>query len=214
MPRRNLIPLVLVALLLVLALVFAVLGQASSPARGSLAVQNATDATFGSPTGSQSFTMNLIASLAPGTGGGNVTQRRVIAFDSPDRMTVFQHEGTRTVRIAVLGPAAIPCVLRAYTSVVGGSTPWNANGDSFTRDETLADFSARVPHTAGGVCAPHPSAAHGTVAERAIVRSGYLIDLTLIVSVPSVLPGGGTTHGVESEQLQMRTIGGTTVRDL
>ena len=104
-------------------------------------------------------------------------------------MTVFQHEGTRTVRIAVLGPAAIPCVLNAYTSVVGGSTPWNANGDSFTRDETLDDFSARVPHTAGGVCAPRPSEAHGTVAERAIVRSGYLIDLTLIVSVPSAVPG-------------------------
>ena len=63
-PRRNLIPFTLLAVLVILALVFAVIGQTSSPNRASLAVQNATSATFGDPAGSNSFTMNLSASLS------------------------------------------------------------------------------------------------------------------------------------------------------
>ena len=120
------------------------------------------------------------------------------------------------MRVAVLGPSAIPCVLSAYTSIVGGTTAWNADGDSYTRDESLADFSARVPHSSGTTCAPQPSAVHGTVAERAILRSGYLVDLTLIVSVPPQrLPDGRpAAHGMEGERLQLLTIGGTAVADL
>jgi hypothetical protein len=131
-------------------------------------------------------------------------------------LTVYQEVGARTVRVAVLGPRAVPCVLSAYTSIVGGNTAWNASGNTYTRDESLADYSARVPHSSGTTCAPQASAVHGTVAERAILKSGYLVDLTLIVSVPAqrLADGRPAAHGMEGERLRLLTIGGTRVADL
>jgi hypothetical protein len=217
-PRRNLIPFALLAVLVILALLFAVLGQTSAPSRGSIAVQNATSATFGDPTGSTSFSMNVANSLAPTLHSSAISQERLIVYKEPTRLTVYQRSDTRPpARVAVLGASAIPCVLSAYTAIVGGSTAWNANGDSsYTRVESLADYSARVPHSSGSTCAPQPSAVHGTVAERAILRSGYLVDVTLIVSVPAqrLADGQPATHGVEGERLQLLTIGGTSVADL
>ena len=216
-PRRNLIPFALLAALVVLALLFAVLGQTSSPSRGSIAVQNAAGATFGDPTGSTSFSMNVANSLAPTLHSSAITQERLVVYSAPTRLTVYQRTATRPpVRIAVLGADAIPCVLSAYASMVGGSTAWNGNGDSYTRVESLADYSARVPHSSGSTCAPQPSAVHGTVAEQAILRSGYLVDVTIIVSVPAQrLPDGQpATYGVEGERLQLLTIGGASVADL
>jgi len=215
-PRRNLIPFALLAVLVILALVFAVVGQTSSPNRASLAVQNATGATFGDPAGSNSFSMNLSASLAASLNAGSISQVRFITYSAPSRLTVYERVGARTVRLAVLGPSAIPCVLSAYTSIVGGSTAWSAEGNTYTRDESLADFSARVPHSSGTTCEPQPSAVHGSVAERAILKSGYLVDLTLIVSVPAqrLANGRPASHGIEGERLHLLTIGGTAVADL
>jgi hypothetical protein len=215
-PRRNLIPFALLGVLAVLALVIAVVGQTSSPNRASLAVQNATNATFGDPAGSVSFSMNLTNSLSASLHASSISQERLISYRAPSRLTVYQRVGTSAQRIAVLGPSAIPCVLSAYTSIVGGSTAWNANGTTYTRDESLADYSARVPHSSGGTCAPEPSAVHGTVAERAILKSGYLVDLTLIVSVPAqrLADGRPASHGIEGERIQLLTIGGTSVADL
>ncbi len=141
---------------------------------------------------------------------------RLITYRTPAPLTVYQRSGVRTVRIAVLGPAAIPCVLRAYTSIVEGATAWNGGGDTYTRVESLADYSARVPRSSGATCAPRPSAVHGTVAERAILKAGYLVDLTLIVSVPAqpLADGRPAPHGIEGERLQLLTIGGTPVADL
>ena len=216
MPRRNLIPLVLVIVLLVLALVFAVLGQSSAPNRSSLRVQNATSATFGDPTGTESFSLQLTDSLSATLTTGATTERRLIVYTAPDLLTVSQYVGTRTVRVATLGPAAIPCVLGAYASIVDGSTPWMATGDNYTRDESLADYSGRVPHLSGRTCTPQPSAVRGTVAERAILKAGYLIDLTLIVSVPPqrLANGKEAAHGTEGERLQLLSIGHTAVAKL
>ena len=219
MPRRNLIPFVLLAVLVVLALVFAVIGQTSSPNRASLAVQNASSATFGDPTGSTSFSMNRIDSLSAALhSSSSISQERIITYraPAPARLTVYQRSAVGLRRVAVLGPDAIPCVLSAYTAIVGGNTAWNANGDTYTRVESLADYSARVPRASGGHCAPQPSAVHGSVAERAILTSGYLVDLTLIVSVPpqTLANGRAATSGVEGEQLQLLTIGGTPVAKL
>ena len=211
MPRRNLIPFALLAVLVILALVFAVVGQTSSPNRASIAVQNATSATFGDPAGSNSFSMNLSASLSASLRSGSISQERLITYRPPGHLTVYQRVGADARRVAVLGPSAIPCVLSSYTAIVGGNTAWNANGNTFTRDETLADFSARVPHSSATTCAPQPSAVHGSVAERAILKSGYLVDLTLVVSVPAqrLANGQPAPHGIEGERLQLLTIGGT-----
>jgi hypothetical protein len=218
-PRRNLIPFALLAVLVVLALLFAVIGQTSSPNRASLAVQNASNATFGDPTGSTSFSMNRLDSLSAALHSrSSISQERVITYHAPapTRLTVSQRTGTGLRRVAVLGPSGIPCVLSAYTAIVGGNTAWNAAGDTYTRVESLADYSARVPHASGTTCAPQPATVHGTVAERAILRSGYLVNLTLIVSVPpqTLANGRPATSGVEGEQLQLLTIGGTAVANL
>jgi hypothetical protein len=215
-PRRNLIPFVLLAVLVILALVFAVVGQTSSPNRNTLAVQNATNATFGDPAGSNAFSMNLSASLSASLRSGSISQVRLITYSPPGRLTVSQRVGASTHRVAVLGPSAIPCVLSAYTSIVGGDTAWNADGNTYTRDESLADFSARVPRSSATTCAPQPSAVHGSVAERAILKSGYLVDLTLIVSVPAqrLADGRPATHGLEGERLQLLSIGGTLIANL
>ena len=221
MPRRNLIPFTLLAVLVILALAFAVIGQTSSPNRASLAVQNATSATFGDPAGSNSFTMNLSASLSASLHASSISQERLITYrapsGAPSRLTVYERVAPGTVRrLAVLGPSAIPCVLSSYASIVGGGTAWSGDGHIYTRDETLADFSSRVPHSGGTTCAPQPSGVHGSVAEQAILRSGYLVDLTIIVSVPAqrLANGSPASHGVEGERLQFLTIGGTTVADL
>jgi hypothetical protein len=216
-PRRNLIPFALLAVLLVGALIFAIIGQTSSPNRASLAVQNANSATFGDPTGSTSFSMNRVDSLSATLHSRSISQVRLITYRAPAPLTVYQRSGARSVRrLAVLGPSAIPCALSAYSAIVGGNTAWNANGDTYTRVESLADYSARVPHPSGGTCSPQPSAVHGTVAERAILKSGYLVDVTLIVSVPAQTLANGrpAVHGVEGERLELLTIGGTAVANL
>jgi hypothetical protein len=160
--------------------------------------------------------MNLSASLSASLHSSFTSQRRLITYRAPGPLTVYQLVGARTVRLAVLGPSAIPCVLSSYTSIVGGDTAWNADGNTYTRDESLADFSSRVPHSSGTTCEPQPSAVHGSVAEQAILRSGYLVDLTLIVSVPAqrLANGRPAAHGIEGERLAFLTIGGTAVADL
>jgi hypothetical protein len=216
-PRRNLIPFALLGALVILALVFAVVGQTSAPNRDTLAVQNATSATFGDPAGSNSFSMNLSLSLSGSLRSRELSQERLITYRSPSQLIVSQRVGAVTHRVAVLGPNAIPCVLRAYTSIVGGDTAWTTDGTTYTRDESLADFSARVPHSSATTCAPQPSAVHGSVAERALLKSGYLVDLTFIVSVPAQHRADGrpATPGlVEGERLQLLTIGGTAVANL
>lgn len=216
MPRRNLVPFVLLALLVVLALVFAAIGLRSSPNRASLTVQNATSATFGDPPGSSSFSMIRIDSLAPTARSARIRQERLITYHASSHLTVSQRQGSTMVRIAVLAPAAVPCIVSTYTGIVGGSTAWNASGNTYTRVESLADFSARVPDSSAPDCAPVPSAVRGTVAERAILRSGYLVDLTLVVNVPSQRTASGrpAAHGVEGERLELQSIGGTPVTDL
>ena len=188
--------------------VFAVIGQTSSPNRASLAVQNATSATFGDPTGSNSFTMNLSASLSASLHSSFTSQdaSSPTATGPADRLRTgrFKHRAS-----AVLGPTAVPCVLSSYTTIVGGSTAWSGDGNTYTRDETLADFSSRVPNSSSTTCEPQPSAVHGSVAEQAILKSGYLVDLSLIVSVPAqrLANGRPAAHGIEGERLEFVRIG-------
>ena len=215
MPRRNLIPFALLAVLALATLGFAVLGASSAPGAATLTVQNASTETFGSPTGSTSFAMDVVSTLSAGAGTGTITQARLVAYVPPQHMAVYQVTGRSTRLLAVLDQSAITCALSAYTSIVGGTTPWTANGSTYTRTETLAVYSARVPRTAGPSCAPQPTAVHGRVLEIAVVRSGYLISVRLTVVVPPQKLSNGTeaAHGAESEALVLLRINGTPTRD-
>jgi hypothetical protein len=210
MPRRNLVPLVLVAVLALLALVFALVGTSSAPSSSTLVVQNATGETFGAPPGTTSFSMRMVDSIAPVAGSASISQTRLIAYAPPGRTAVYE-VGSTTKLIALLGEQGSQCALSAYTSIVGGPVAWNAKGaGSYTRTESLADYSGRVPYATGTTCSPRPSTVHGTVAEVADVESGYLVGLQLSVVVPPQrLPNGtAAAHGVEGETLNLLKIDG------
>jgi hypothetical protein len=210
MPRRNVIPLVLLAVLGVLTALFAALAVSASPGSATVTVQNASGATFGSPTGAASFSMNLINTLSSGPNTGTLTQARLIDYVPPDRMAVYQ-AGPRRTLLAVLSPAAVTCALSGYGTIVGGTTPWTAEGTGFGRTESLMTYSARVPHPVGRTCEPKPTPVHGQVFETAVVKGGYLVNLHLTIVVPPQTLDDGTqaAHGIEGETLQLLQVNGT-----
>jgi hypothetical protein len=210
-PRRNLIPLVLLAALSVGALGFAVLGASSAPSGATLTVQNASVRTFGSPTGSTSFAMDLVNTISAGGAKGTISQVRQVDYRPPDRMSVYQEAGSSSKLIAVLTPSAIACSLSTYTAIVGGSTPWTGDGTAFVRTESLATYDARVPAASATTCLPRSTTVQGTVHERAAVRAGYLVGVRLTVVVP---PQAHATSGVENQALVLLEINGTHVSAL
>ncbi len=219
MSRRHLIPLTLLAVLVVLTGVFAVVGASSAPSAETLTVQNASTRTFGSPTGAVSFVADLTDTLTSGAhSSGTLSQQRIVQYAAPtERIAVYQVTSSGTKPLAVLHQPSVSCVLSAYASFVAGPTPWTATGSgTYTRTESLMDYSARVPHTGGTTCQPQPSAVQGQVTEKAVVRSDYLIAVRLTVVVPpqKLSNGRPAAHGVEGEQLVMIQIGNTAVRTL
>jgi len=210
-PRRNLIPLALLAVLALGTLAFALLGASSAPSGATLAVQNGSARAFGSPTGVTSFALDLVTTI-PATGtGAPVSQVRGVAYVPPSRMTVSQVSGSTSKLIAVLPPSASTCSLSTYTAIVGGSTPWTASGAAFVRTETLAAFDARVPAATATSCEPRSSTVQGTVQERAAVRSDYLVGVRLTVVVPpqKLANGQPAASGVENQALVLLEINGT-----
>ena len=214
MPRRNLVPLVLLGVLTLLTAGFAALAVSAAPPTGSVIVQNATAQTLGSPLGTTSFTLELSTALA-GAGGAAGTTVLLIDFKPPDRLTVFRATPTE-VPLGQLPPSAITCVLSSYSAIVQGATPWKATGSKYSRTESLQDFSARVPKPNGRTCTPRQSGAHGQVVEQAVVRSGYLIAMRTTTVVPSqTLPGGSqATAGTQTETFVFLQINGTSSRKL
>jgi hypothetical protein len=199
--RRDHIPLALVALLALLTGGFAVLAVSMAPNGASLAVQNASEATFGLPLGSHSFSLDLISTVSSGRGGGVISQERYINYMPPDRMVVYRTSPSVKL-LGVLHADAIAKVLAGYAAVTAGSTPWVDHGARYTRTEELVPFSARVSHI--------PSAV-GKVYETAIVWEGYLIYINLHVVVPSQTFTGGKSDagGVVGETFHMLRILGT-----
>lgn len=211
MPHRNLIPLVLLAILAVGTLGFAVLGASSAPSGATLAVQNGSTRTFGTPTGSTSFAMDLVNTISAGGSKGTISQVRQVVYKPPHRMAVYQEVGSSSKLIALPRPSTIPCTLSAYTAIVGGSTPWTPSGKAFVRTETLAAYDARVPVSTATTCAPRASTVQGTVRERAAVSAGYLLGVRLTVVVPAQTLANGqrATSGVENQALVLLAINGT-----
>ncbi len=211
MPRRNLIPLVLLAVLGLGALGFAVLGASSAPSGATLEVQNASARSFGTPTGSTSFSMDEINTISAGGSQGKVSQVRQIVYRPPNRLSVYQLVGKTAKLIQVARPSTIPCTLSTYAAIVSGSTPWTPSGKTFVRTETLAAYDARVPVSTATTCSPQPSTVHGTVEERAAVADGYLIGVRLTVHVPAQTMANGqpATPGTENQALVLLEINGT-----
>jgi len=208
MARRNFIPLALLALLAVLTAVFAVVGASSAPTAANIEVQNATDQTLGTPTGANSWIMDLVTSVQVGAGsGGGTSQERIIKYVAPDQMTVYDVSGG-TARPAggVRQPA---CVLSFYAATLRGNASWQEhNGGTYTRTESLADYTARVPvpGPTGTTCQPVPSTIQGQVHQAAVVRSGYLIAFSTQVAIPA--------HGTQDETQLFVRIGNVDVRTL
>jgi hypothetical protein len=215
-PRRNLIPLTLLAVLGLGTLGFAVLGASSAPSGATLTVQNASVRTFGSPAGSTSFAMDLINTISAGSSKGTISQVRQVDYLPPSRMTVYQEVGSTSKLIATLSPSAIACSLSTYTAIVSGSTPWTGNGTAYVRTESLADYDARVPQATATSCEPQPTSVRGQVEERAAVRAGYLVGVRLTVVVPAQTLENGqpAAHGTEEQALVMLQINGTRIRAL
>ncbi len=216
MPRRNLIPFALLAVLAVATLGFAVLGASSAPGAATLTVQNASTETFGSPTGSTSFAMDVVSTLSAGTGSGTITQARLVAFVPPQHMAVYQVTGRSTRLLAVLDQSAVTCALSAYTSIVGGTTPWTAAGQHLHEDRDARRLlRPGAEHDGAIVLTTAHRGAAGSVTEIAVVRSGYLISVRLTVVVPPQKLSNGTeaAHGAESEALVLLRINGTPTRD-
>ena len=211
MPRRNLIPLLLLAVLGLGTLGFAVLGASSAPSGATLTVQNASVRTFGTPTGSTSFAMDLVNTISAGGSKGTVSQVRQVDYRPPNRMSVYQEVGSSSKLLAVLSPSAVTCSLSTYTAIVGGTTPWTAAGAAFVRTETLATYDARVPAATGTTCEPRATTVQGTVHERAAVRAGYLVGVRLAVAVPSQTLANGqhAASGAENQALVLLEINGT-----
>jgi hypothetical protein len=207
MPRRNLIPLVLLAVLAVLTAVFAVVGAASAPTATTIQVQNAAEKTFGTPTGANSWLMELTTSVNVGVGSGNgSTQQRVISYSAPSRMAVYDVVGSSAKLAGVLHQPAISCVLSSYAAMLQGQGSWKQTGETYTRTESLADYSGRVPHANGTVCEAVTSATQGQVHEIAVIRADYLIAAQAQVVAPA--------QGTQSETLVFLRIGQVPVRTL
>lgn len=206
MPRRNLVPLVLLAVLAVLTAVFAVIGAAAAPTSTTIQVQNAAEKTFGTPTGANSWIMELITSVNVGVGTANGTVERIIDYSSPDRIVVYDVSGKSAKLAGVLRQPAVSCVLSSYSAILQGGGSWTQKGDTFTRTESLADYSARVPRADGNACQAVASTTPGQVHTTAIVRSGYLVATKAQVVVPA--------HGSQSETLVFIRIANVPVRTL
>jgi hypothetical protein len=212
--RRSFIPLVLLALLGVLALAFAFLGAAAAPSGATLTVQSGSTKTFGDPTGSNRFMLDLVATVSAGSGGGSLNNARQVAYAPPHHMAVSLVGNPK--QGLLLTSTAITCALKTYTSLVGGSTPWTPSGTIFVRTETLAQYSARVPNVVGNTCEPRPSTVQGSVHERVSVRSGYLVGLRLQIVVPQQKQtnGSAATSGNEQEAIILTQINGVSTRTL
>jgi hypothetical protein len=188
-----------------------VLGASSAPSGATLTVQNGSARTFGTPTGSIPFAMDLVNTISAGGSKGTVSQVRQVDYKPPARMTVYQIAGSNSKLIGVLSPSAIACSLSTYTAIVGGSTPWTKSGTAYVRTETLEDYDARVPAATATTCVPRSSTVLGTVTERAAVRADYLVGVRLTVVVPpqTLTNGQQAATGVENQALVLLEINGT-----
>ena len=206
MPRRNLIPIVLLAVLVVLTAFFAVVGARKAPTATTIQVQNAADKTFGTPTGANSWIMELVISVNVGLGTANGTTARIIDYRAPDRMVIYDLSGSSLRPEGVVQQPAVSCLLSSYVAMRQGQASWQQKGGTFTRTESLSDYSARVPQPNESNCEAVANTTPGQVYQTAVIRSGYVVRFEAVIVAP--------THGTQSERLYFLKIGDVPVRTL
>ncbi len=175
MHGRGSIPHILLGLLTALTGGAIALSLLTGPPGANVILQNATAATYGSPLGTTSFTLNLASSVSTSGTSGFITQTRRVVYAPSDGMIVYQTQPT-VKRLGRVPKDGISTVLIQYAAVTGGPSDWTQSGTHLIRTETLGAFSRRV---SGQI-----PAAHGMVHETAVVRGGYLVEVTLNVVVP------------------------------
>jgi hypothetical protein len=195
MAPHRVIPLVLLAVLGLLTLGFAVLALTMSPNSADLAVHNGTDETFSA----QQFSIQLTDTQANSQGTAQ-SSVRVIEFTAPNRLQVFQASPKLHLLGSVHGRALVTAITE-YAAITGGSTGWVRHGSHFDRSESLTAYAQRLGQK---------SVATGTVAETAVVRSGYLVADVLTLHIKSATGPNGPTAvgGTAQETLHVLRING------
>ena len=87
-----------------------------------------------------------------------------------------------------------------------GEESWQQKGGTFTRTESLAEYSARVPRAIGTTCEAVATTTPGQVHETAILRSGYLVATRAQIVVQA--------QATQGEALVFIKIGNVPVRTL
>ena len=192
------------------------MGASSAPHPTTVTVQNASAETFGTPTGATSFLMDLVNTLSAGPKARTLSQARLVDYVAPDRMLIYPVGSGSKVPPSVLRQPGISCVLSAYTAMVAGPKAWNANGDTYRRTETLADYTARVPRPEG-----RRVRRRSCTRRAAWTRRSSSVPVTSsrpaerIIVPPQTLQNGQTaSHGIEGETLVFIEIGKVQVRKL
>jgi hypothetical protein len=186
--KRGHIPHVILAVLTILALGAIALALSEAPNAASETVQNATSATFGSPLGSQSVSLDLLSSVSAGQGAGTLNQLLKITYVAPNSMTVYR----ATAPAANLGKVPIGRIIgtiEGYAAVTGGTAAWVQHGDHYTRTEALVPFYRRVFDK---------TSLPGSVYESATVRNGYLVSLHFNVVVQHQTSSVNETYRIVS----------------
>jgi hypothetical protein len=195
--RRHLIPSALLGILTVLTALAAIWAVTSPPISATHTVQSATTATFGSPPGSNAFSMDVTSSVSSGHGAGVISQVQLFRYTLPGRMSVYRTSPS----VALVGresPVDIRADFAYYLAIVSGPSTWTGHGSLFHRTEALTAFLARVKPTKS---ATGPSV-QGKVHETAVVRSGFLVDLEFSLVVPDqTLDGGRLSAGSLQQEL-------------
>jgi hypothetical protein len=191
---------ILLAVLIVLTALFAALAVGMEPPSGDIAVQNAAAATFGSPLGSHSLTLDLTNTVSAGGGSGVLRLVRRITYVPPASMVVDETLPSFK-RLGTVPADRIIGSLGTYAAYVGGSATWVHHGSALTRTESLVTFTRRTSHTASP---------RGKVYESVDVLGGYLVYLQLKVIVPKQTLSSGETAegGVIGETLRIVSIDG------
>jgi hypothetical protein len=195
MAPHRVIPVALLAVLVLLTLGFAVLALTMAPNSADLAVHNGTDETFSA----HQFSIQLTDTEANGQGTAQ-SSVRVIVYTAPNRLVVYRASPKLHLLGSVHG-AALVTAINEYAAITGGSTGWVRHGSHFDRTESLAAYAQRLGQKA---------AATGTVAETAVVRSGYLVADSLILHIKSASGPNGQTAagGTAQETLHVLRING------
>ena len=195
MAHHRVIPLLLLAVLGLLTLGFAILALTMSPNSADLAVHNGTDETFSA----HQFSIQLTDTQA-GTSGKTQSSVRVIDFNAPNHLQVYRASPQLHLLGSVHGGAVVTAI-NEYAAVTGGSSGWVRHGSHFDRTETLAAYALRLGQK---------TVANGTVAETAVVRSGYLVADVLVLRIKNATGPNGQTAvgGTAQETLHLLRING------